>query len=710
MQTEVIFDNKFELVVKFYQKPVKPNFYAHLDPKTMSVDSILSSLANQKICQGVSDPSLVSLADFSESETDSPYFRQVIGLEQNSIASVARSKKCSLFLNSYSNKEMCTNCNYSSSLLARRKHRKENPLPISKHHPLHCASKESLITAYKALRKREQELEERLEKFSKEIEEDSENVTVSTSLHETLSKIIDDNKGVSELADMFWQEQKKAFSRKPKGMRWHPQMIRLAIFLHCRSPSAYRSLQETGILKLPNESTLRDYTHVFHPRVGFSPAAIADLKDQAKDFSPEERFVVLLHDEMSIRKDLVFDRVSGEVIGFVNPHKLQQEEVSEYLASHVMVFYVVGLNTHIKASLGFFPTRSATAGEIFPKLWKAISYLEMICGLKVIGSTSDKASFNQKLYQLHELPDKSTSVEGVCYKARNIYALDRFVYFISDAPHLIKTIRNNVLNSGSGRKTNILWNGKDIVWSHIRRLYSLDNRPDQDLRRTKLRHEHVFPGPSGQMNVKLAAQVFSTRTATAMHALVGDIASATTELLFKVDRFFDLMNTRSDAEACRLLKPDLQPYKSADDGRFDVLSDFLGYLQAWRQNTLTRPGNFSPKDRSRMFLTHQTYKGILMTVTSFCEATKYLLTFGGLPKVKSRDFCQDPLEQHFGRHRAIGRRCDNPSVKEFANNENILREQRATAHYLQPKGNVAPRERDPEERGDGGGRMNKRRR
>lgn len=35
----------------------------------------------------------------------------------------------------------------------------------------------------------------------------------------------------------------------------------------------------------------------------------------------------------------------------------------------------------------------------------------------------------------------------VTYKARNIYVLENFVYFMCDAPHLIKTVRNAWSNS-----------------------------------------------------------------------------------------------------------------------------------------------------------------------------------------------------------------------------------------------------------------------
>lgn len=51
-------------------------------------------------------------------------------------------------------------------------------------------------------------------------------------------------------------------------------MIRLAILLHCQSPSAYRSLRDTGILCLPGESTIRDYTNAVGPVQGFNPEVI----------------------------------------------------------------------------------------------------------------------------------------------------------------------------------------------------------------------------------------------------------------------------------------------------------------------------------------------------------------------------------------------------------------------------------------------------
>ncbi len=50
-------------------------------------------------------------------------------------------------------------------------------------------------------------------------------------------------------------------------------MIRFAIYLRCQSPRAYESLRESGVLRLPNQATLRDYTNFIQPKSGFQAEA-----------------------------------------------------------------------------------------------------------------------------------------------------------------------------------------------------------------------------------------------------------------------------------------------------------------------------------------------------------------------------------------------------------------------------------------------------
>ena len=76
-----------------------------------------------------------------------------------------------------------------------------------------------------------------------------------------------------------------------------------------------------------------------------------------------------------------------------------------------------------------------------------------------------------------------------------------------------------------------------------------------------------------------------------------------------------------------------------------------------------------------MFLSWQTYEGLKITVHSVVELVKYLLN-NNIQFVLTERFCQDPLENYFGRQRSMGARKDNPSIRDFGYNDNTIRNQR----------------------------------
>ena len=75
--------------------------------------------------------------------------------------------------------------------------------------------------------------------------------------------------------------------------------------------------------KLPGESTQRDYTNYIHPQTGFQREVVEDIRCAAEKLGDHQKYVVLLHDEMSIKEDLVLDNGSQEVVGFANMQNWQ---------------------------------------------------------------------------------------------------------------------------------------------------------------------------------------------------------------------------------------------------------------------------------------------------------------------------------------------------------------------------------------------------
>ena len=83
-----------------------------------------------------------------------------------------------------------------------------------------------------------------------------------------------------------------------------------------------------------------------------------------------QRYVVLLFDEMKIRSNLVYDKVTGELIGSVdlgdpNVNFATLEEVNE-LATHALVFIVQGLATDLCYSLAYFGTTGIMSYQLLP--------------------------------------------------------------------------------------------------------------------------------------------------------------------------------------------------------------------------------------------------------------------------------------------------------------------------------------------------------
>ena len=116
------------------------------------------------------------------------------------------------------------------------------------------------------------------------------------------------------------------------------------------------------------------------------------------------------------------------------------------VASHILVFLIRSVVNPFKFSLSNFATDGISASQMCPLLWKAISICEKSL-LKVIANTCDCASPNRKLFRMHwhlTQDDDMNPGTDVTYCTRNLFSgtENRFFYFISDVPHLLKTAQN----------------------------------------------------------------------------------------------------------------------------------------------------------------------------------------------------------------------------------------------------------------------------
>ena len=126
---------------------------------------------------------------------------------------------------------------------------------------------------------------------------------------------------------------------------------------------------------------------------------------------------------MKIKEGLVYNKHSGELIGFthlgdINNElmRLEQGDKCPPIANHVLTIMVRGLLFKLEFPYVHFGTEGVTADFLYPIVWEAIRLLEAD-GVKVLCITADGTSPNRKFFKMHKTPNVSFP-----HKAKNLYA------------------------------------------------------------------------------------------------------------------------------------------------------------------------------------------------------------------------------------------------------------------------------------------------
>lgn len=326
---------------------------------------------------------------------------------------------------------------------------------------------------YRKLKIRSDTAERKVKKMMERLTE-KDGVELETDVHADMQAIMNEMTGAvrkenseGSFRRIFWDEQLKALQTKdPRQVRWHPALIKWCLHLKFKSTSAYYALRSTGVLTLPSEQTLFDYSHWMRGEIGFQAKMNDQLLKEVDQAEEKNNYVVLAFDEMKIREDLVFDKHSCSLLSFVNLGDVTnaldefegrckgENESNNKVATHMLTFMVRGIFSDLNFPYAHFPSEGASADQIFPLAWEAVRNLEE-SGLKVMVMVCDGASSNRKFFWIHCTQSRKGEVT---YKTKNLYSQDgRDIYFMSDVPHLIKTTRNCWSNSFGHNHTRALW-------------------------------------------------------------------------------------------------------------------------------------------------------------------------------------------------------------------------------------------------------------
>ena len=665
-------------------------------PKSCSLfKDIPMSLTNE---EGIQLLNLVITSQICEGNTDFPDVfdnmrkdvllskdrKSVVGYKHDS---TIRSLMCDLIVpaNLPTKCEVCLsfrdNLRARSSRLKRKQESNERPSP---HTPFDSLNTPDKRARFDDMSSKIHLLQKQVQRLTQKVLDmiESESVETTQEQHSLLSEIATEHNESAcstwpegSPQRLLWEEQvKRSKVKSSVGMRWHPLMIKWCISLHCASPKAYRQVANSGFLKLPSLSTLKSYMKFTTPCPGFNEDVIrfliketniANLKDHQKN-------VVLVWDEMKIKSGLVSSKSTGKLIGFCEIGDFNEEltnlsqrfaNVNEEpeLATHILVFMVRGIMADYNLPFIWFPCRGFMSEDLWSSVWNATRVLENI-GFLVRAWVCDGATPNRKFFRIQ----KGTGGEykGNTYFTVNRYDTSRNIYFICDPPHLLKTTRNNLENShGHNNTKSLVCRGKNISWAHITCIV----RRDKELvlnRLPKLKEEHSRLSPQLRMRVHHAAQVLSKSMANALRESGNPEYTETAVFCEMMDRWFDCLNGRYLSQGQFTRKPELAPYRSKEDWRFNWLNqEFLDWLEMWEEDIKGREG-LTKGEKSVLFLSYQTVEGLRITTKSFVELIPQILSQDQSLFVLPEKINQDKLELMFGKLRRSLGNSDNPTVQE----------------------------------------------
>jgi len=228
------------------------------------------------------------------------------------------------------------------------------------------------------------------------------------------------------------------------GNRYSREWIIDCLLIKCKSPSSYKFLRQHNYLPLPSLATLTRSIRNLQPKFGFDSTLCLALTDKLKNFPVAERRGVLMFDEMQISKHIDFRQDLGKSVGFVDLGSCTTGEHIQQEGDHALVFLFRPHMSGWIQTIGSFCSVGATPSAVLCKLIvEAVILLEK-CGAIVDGITADGASTNRKALKMLGFCGKKNAV---CNKMLNPCDESRYIYFICDTPHLLKTVRNNLLKA-----------------------------------------------------------------------------------------------------------------------------------------------------------------------------------------------------------------------------------------------------------------------
>jgi len=323
-----------------------------------------------------------------------------------------------------------------------------------------------------------------------------------------------------------------------------------------------------------------------------------------------QKLTVLMFDEVKVCSTLEYDTLQDEVVG---PHDQMQVVMARGIASPWKQPVFVDFDRKMTKEI----------------LFSIINELDQI-GFKVICCVSDCGGGNVGLWRTLDI-----SYDQPVFCIPN----GRNIVFIPDAPHILKLVRNWLLDTG------FIKDDKLINKQPLEALVSITSTELSVCH--KLSNEHLICEGSQRQKVKLATQLISHTTATALkhYEPISDkkLNSDTAEFIELINNWFDLANVSHPNDNSTPFKAPYGLFLEEQNALLDKVYDFIFNMRCINKSNL------------QLF-----QKALLMNI----NGTRKLLNIvkeHGLKYLLTSKSNQDALENLFGQLRTRGGLNDHPS-------------------------------------------------
>ena len=446
-----------------------------------------------------------------------------------------------------------------------------------------------------------------------------------TEMSEENKVLINENKALKNEKEKMLQKRKSedetvgappSKARMLKVHKWSDEDVAKALTLKCISRKAYKYVRENWGLSLPGISTLNDRIRAVKCEPGLISSALRLMKELSSTMTEQERCVVLCFDEMSIEKKYVYDNLADKIYG---PH------------SKVQVAVIRGIFCTFKQPFFYdFDTNMTT--DLLNELIMAIEN----AGFFVFYLTCDLAGGNRGL-----LNKIGISIENNTMP--NPYDSQRRISVSADVPHLIKLIRNNILDHGISTPSGLV--SRYPFWELV-------SNQSGDLRiGHKISESTLKAKGYERQKVSSASKLLSETVSKGISFLgeKGQIKShdwkATADFTKLVDQWFDVMNSSTFND-----KASRRGFKSTDYQN-RVLDNMIATIKSSLVGSYKRLLPFQ--------------MGIILSCMSIRTLYQDLSSKFGIQYIYTRRLSQDVIENLFGVIRQMGQGHSHMNPVEF---------------------------------------------